>query len=429
MMTYTSLVGSRRDLVGRYIEPRLRAALQRSPVVALQGARQVGKSTLARAIVGDLGGEFVSLDDPLLRAAAERDPQAFIDRPGLLCIDEIQRVPDLLLAIKLAVDERRVAGRFLVTGSADLRRLRSVRDSLAGRIERIVLHGFTQGELERTREAFLDAALAGRLGVDWTSSLSRASYLARAGRGGFPEAVARDDEDRVAWLESYVADIVERDLPEIAGRHRLGVMPRLVSILAAGNARERNIASLARTLDIGERALPAYLELLELLYLVVRIPAWSADLGRRLIARPKLFLADPGLAAAVAGLTPERLSPRSDPRPAGALLEGFVVTELVRQSSYAEARVTLHHFRDRGGDEVDVVAEHRDGRVVAIEVKAGAAPADAVRSLVRLRDRLGERFVLGVVLSTDQHPARLGDRLLALPIEALWRDTSRRAAA
>jgi len=280
--------------------PRLLEALSDTRVVVVQGARQVGKTTLVTQVVDELGGRLVTLDDDVTRAAAQADPAGFLQQypDGLLAIDEVQRVPALVLALKVAVDRDPRPGRFLLTGSANVLRLPAMQDSLAGRAENVDLYGFSQGEIVGVRERFVDRLLAGEPLPGHTGALTRADYLSRACAGGYPQALARPQgRRRSAWFDNYLRRIVERDAPDISGLQRLSELPLLLRLLAARNAGELNLAGLANDAGIPVRTLDPYLDLLETLFLVHRLPAWSTNLSQRVVSRPKIALHDTGLAA------------------------------------------------------------------------------------------------------------------------------------
>lgn len=362
------------------------------------------------------------MDHEPTRAAARADPSGFVESThGLLVIDEVQRAPELVLAIKAAVDRDRRPGRFLLTGSANLLRLRSVEDSLAGRAETIELFGFSQGEMRGVRERFIERALAGVLPIGWTSPLTRDDYLHLACAGGYPEVVRRTVRRRGAWLNSYTNRIVGRDARDVSGLQRLGDLGVLLRLVGARNAAELNMADLAADARFPSRTLPPYLDLLESLYLIWRVPSWSTNLTKRITGRSKLVVLDSGLAAHLVNISPASMDPTRQPGPAGGLIEAFVLAELRRQLGWSADRVGIYHYRDRTGPEVDIVLEHADGRVVAVEVKATAGVRqDAFKWLARLRDRLGARFVQGIVLYAGQHALSFGDRLSAQPLSVMW---------
>ena len=372
----------------------------------------------------ELGGRVVTLDDATTREAAQADPVAFLEQnpDGLLTVDEVQRVPELIVALKLAVDRDRRPGRFLLTGSANLTKLTTVEDSLAGRIEHLELHGLSQGEISGHREQFIDRLLAGDLDVSASSALARGDYLRRAIAGGYPEALQRPEgRRRDRWLDSYVSLIVERDAPDISGLQRIRDLPLVLRVIAAQNASELNVAGLAGVTGIPASSLGPLLDLLDTLYLTQRVPAWSTNLTGRVVSRPKVALLDTGLAARLVNVSADGAGLTASPQVAGQLLEGFVAGELRRQLGWSDEAPRISHFRDRNGDEVDLVLETPDGRIAGVEVKATAmVDRNDVRSLVKMRDRLGDRFVAGVVLYSGRESAPFGDRIIALPLDTLW---------
>jgi predicted AAA+ superfamily ATPase len=397
-------------------------------VVVVQGARQVGKTTLVAHIVEQLGGRLVTLDDELSRAAAATDPGGFLRQnpDGLLVVDEVQRVPALIPALKLLVDRDPRPGRFLLTGSANLLRMPAMQDSLAGRAENVDLYGFSQGELVGVRDRFVDRALAGESWLGYNSDRTRSDYLELACAGGYPEALSRPPgRRRSAWFDNYVRRIVERDAADISALQRLAELPHLLRLLAARNMSEFNASHLAVDSGIPARSLAPYLDLLETLFLIHRLPAWSTNLSKRVVSRPKVALLDSGLAADLVNVSAAGAGVSGNPKIAGQLLEGFVAGELKRQMSWSEADARLFHYRDRDGAEVDLVVETKDGRVIAIEVKAASTvTARDVKWIAQMRDRLRGRFVAGFVLHTGSSAAPFGERITALPIDALWASTS-----
>ncbi|MFT3797748.1 ATP-binding protein [Microbacterium sp.] len=410
------------SLLPRLIMPKVEEALEDTRIVVLQGARQVGKSTLASQIVAERGGVAVTLDDPTARAFARSDPVGFVEQaPGdLLVIDELQRAPELVVALKASVDRDQRPGRFLVTGSANLLDLASTHESLAGRTERIDLYPLSQREVDRRGGSFIDAALSGETFAHHESALRREDYVDRVSAGGYPEALRRATAQRRAdWYANYVSQIVRRDAPDISGLQRLADLPRLLRLIAARMGSTMVWSSLAADAGIPRRTLDPYIALLGTLYLTHVLPAWSTNLTSREVKQPKVFLVDSGLAASLVGATAEALTPGS--ALLGPLMECFVVGELRRQQTWAAQRTTMHHYRDSRGVEVDVVLEAPDGRVVGIEVKAAATVrASDVRGLAALRDRLGDRFIAGYILYAGGAAVAAGDRIRAVPLDVLW---------
>ncbi len=411
----------------RRIEPSLRRAMDVFRVVVLHGPRQSGKTTLARQIVN--GGTFLSLDEPGLLPVALDNPTGFVTgRAKPVVIDEVQRGgDDLVRAIKIAVDEDPTPGAFLLTGSAGFLAVPVLSESLAGRAVFLDLAPFSEVEIEAAADGLLahlaDGASSGHtelLGAA-PSTVTRHEYAERICRGGYPEAVGLSDADRRLWFNAYVHTAVARDIVELTGARRSTELPRLLRAAAARTAGELVVQDLHRDLEFGSIDTTAdYLSYLEMTHLVTRLPGWSTGAATRAKRRPKLHIADTGLAATMLGMTVESLS---DPAAAqrGPLHETFAVNELRRQAAAVAPDLHFCHYRDSRGREVDLLIERPDSRLIAVEVTAGANVrlADA-KWLLWLRDLIGERFEIGLVLYTGDHPLRLADRILALPLSYLW---------
>jgi hypothetical protein len=403
------------------VTERIEAALDDTPVVAINGARQVGKTTLVEQIARMRSdATVVTLDDEVQREAAMADPRVFVDRVGLFVIDEVQRVPELLPAIKAAVDRDRRPGRFLLTGSTRLLSTVELADALAGRVELVDLWPLSAGELGGHRERFIDALLAWEPDRWHHSTLRPADYADQMLAGGYPEPQTRSGRRRSAWFTNYATTVLERMVTELANVERLEEMPRLLRLCAARTACELNVMDLASDAGLPYRTVGTYLAHLEHLFLIQRLPAWSTNLTSKVARRPKLLLADAGLAADLLGVDEAGLAAPTGP--VGQLLETFVAMELRKQLGWADKHASLFHFRDRGGAEVDLVLETRTGHVAGIEVKAtSTVRRNDFRGLRLLQERLGDRFLGGVVLHRGPDTAPFGDRLAAVPIDALWR--------
>ncbi len=412
-------------MIPRHLEPVAERMLGNFPAVVIQGARQVGKSTFAQVLMARRPHLARTLDDPGVLAAARFDPVAFVDQaPGrALVIDEIQRAPGLILALKAAIDRDRTPGRFLVTGSADLLRLERSADSLAGRAVSLDMYGLSQGEILRISDDFPSVVLASLQADRSDASLpgwSRERLVGALSRGGYPQMQQLDDDLGRTWIDSYLARIIQRDAADV---HR--VQPaRLRSVLrliAANQAGELVKARVADQASLPATTLPVYLDVLQALQLIHLVPAWTPKLTRREIARPKALVLDPALALRLARLTPGQLERVTGAEFLGGMLEGFVASELLKQQGWTATPFELQHYRDRDGREVDLILELSDGRVIAIEVKATRTPrAEHFEGLRILGERLGGGFVAGFLLHLGSAPQRFGDRLWALPVNSLW---------
>lgn len=407
------------DLLPRLAANRVREALADTRVVLLAGPRQSGKTTLAQALAGE-GRTYLTLDDATTLAAARSDPTGLVRGLETATIDEVQRAPDLLLAIKEAVDRDRRPGRFLLTGSANLMTLPRIADSLAGRMETIRLLPLAQAEIHgAVRPGFLTALFSGRvpsvgaprLGTDLVETV-----LA----GGYPEALARRNwARRQDWHLNYIEAVIGRDVRDIAQVDQMDRMPRLLRALAEHSGQLVSHSAVGAALNLNHVTTQRYTGVLEQLFLVRTLPPWHNNALSRLSKTPKLHFLDSGLLASLRNLTPERIA--ANRTPFGAVLESFVFSEILKLTSWDEDRYVLSHFRDKAMDEVDIVLENRAGQIVGLEIKAsGTVRAGDFNGLRKLRAAVGERFAFGAVLYDHDQPVPFGEDLAAVPLSALW---------
>lgn len=407
----------------RNVGDLVRSVMTDTPVTMLQGGRQTGKSTLVAEIAREAGVQVYTMDDEDLRAAALADPASFIDSlgDGLVVLDEVQRAPGLVLPIKAAVDRRRRPGRFLLTGSADLMRTPGAEDSLAGRAATVELYPFSQGELGGVRDDFVSTYLAGLQG--WSTAESRTDMVERIVAGGFPEMLTRAEvKSRGRWLDDYAARLVRRDAAELS-RTSTSNLEAVLKLLAANQAGEVVNAQLARHVGVTESVIGGYLSLLESLYLIKRIPAWSRSLMNRRIKKAKCVVVDSGLCSRLNRLgAADYVSPLGVNH-LGPALEGFVASELLRQATWSATEFTVSHYRESGRVEVDLVLELPGGRAIGVEVKATASPtARQFQGLRLLSQRLGESWAGGILFYLGTRVLPFGEGLLAVPVPALWAD-------
>ena len=402
----------------RFVEQRVREVLNDTRVALLCGPRQSGKTTLAQRIAGD-ALRFVTLDNATTLDAASRDPVGFLRGLDQAVIDEIQRAPDLILAIKTAVDADPRPGRFLLTGSANLMTLPRVADSLAGRMGIVRLLPLAQAELRDTHPSFLDRVFAGEIPTS-RNPLVGDDLTEAVIAGGYPEAIARSGwRRRQDWHLDYIEAIVQRDVRDIAQIEQLGSMPRLLSVLAEHSAQLVNYSGFGAPLGMNHVTTRKYMGVFENLFLVHALPPWYTNTLKRLTKSHKLHFLDAGLLAALRRITPDQL--RRDRTPFGPLLETFVLSELLKLATWADDRYAFSHFRDKDRNEVDIVIENGRGEIVGIEVKASATVSGRDFSgLHRLAAGAGDRFVMGLILYDHEGAVPFGGQMAAVPISALW---------
>ncbi len=410
----------------RNIEGRIREAVKETRVLLISGARQTGKTTLVQNLINSgYQADYVTLDEIDALSAAGRDPTGFIKQyTGPVVIDEIQRAPELFLPIKVEVDKNPQPGRFILTGSANVLTLPKLADTLAGRMEIISLWPLSQGEIEGIEENFIDWAFGRELKIPRSAlreEVDREELFERVMKGGYPQALGRASErSRRQWFSGYLTTLLERDVRDLSRVRDLKDFPRLLQALAARSGALLNLSDVSRAVGIQHEALRRYTALLEAMWLIVELPAWSANLGKRLVKTPKITLNDTGLLTSLLGINRERLD--REPILLGQLLESFVGMELRKQITWSETPVNMYHFRDQKGAEVDIVLEASSGEIVGIEVKATATPGISDLSGLRsLQSLAGKRFRRGFLLHTGASALRHSDEIYFLPIPFLWR--------
>jgi uncharacterized protein len=407
-------------LVERRARSVIVEALDYSRVVLVLGARQVGKSTLTKQIATvDRPATVITLDSRPAREAARADPHGFIaGLRGPVLIDEVQLAPDLLYAIKQAVDENPAPGRFLLTGSANVFTAPKIAESLAGRVRRIGLWPLAQSEVHGGVRNFVDCLFAGEPPQVSGAPVGREAFVELVAQGGFPAVRTLDERQRRHWYRDYVQGIVERDLRDIASAQKLSEMPRLIRLLATQSAKLLDYRKLASDLQISDKTVSSYVELLRTIFLVHVVPAWRPGLRSRELQAPKIYLTDTGLLAQQLGAGSRRIA--EDDQITGYALETFCGMEIVKHQSWAQEDSTLRHYRV-GDDEIDIVLEAQSGDLVAVEVKTRASVHRGDwRVIGKLRDKRSDRFRAGVVLYTGSQTVPLGDRIWAVPISGLW---------
>ncbi|MDG1738672.1 MAG: ATP-binding protein [Paracoccaceae bacterium] len=402
----------------RFAKTRIEEALSDTRVVLISGPRQSGKTTLATEIASNQT-PFLTLDDANVLRAAIDDPVGFVRGLDKAVIDEIQRAPELLLAIKQSVDGDKTPGRFLLTGSANILTIPKVSDSLAGRMEAVQLLPLSQAEILHTKSAFIDRAFAGEApSVDHV--IIGDELIENVLSGGYPEALERARWSRKQdWYHGYLDAIVQRDVRDVAQIEQLAIMPKLMSVLAEHSGQLVNYSGIGAGIALNHVTTQKYVNIFESLYLVHTLQPWFTNRLKRLTKSPKLHFCDAGLLAAMRDVSPDVV--RKDKTSFGAILETFVFSELRKIATWSEQRCTFSHFRDKDKNEVDIVLENRRGEVVGIEVKSSATvSASDFSGMRKLADACGEKFIQGVVLYDHDQVVPFRENMFAAPLSCLW---------
>ena len=408
-------------MYNRFILQPIREALEDTSVIVINGARQTGKSTLCHQLIDSqvINARMVTFDDPTTLAAAQSDPLGFLEELGdQVILDEIQRAPDLYLSIKKLVDMDRKGKRFILTGSADVMTLPKVADSLAGRIEILNLWPLSQGELTNTIPAFLSALTSQeskfkREPTPWRDLVHHIAV------GGYPEANAREKESRRSkWFESYLLAVMQKDIRDIAKIEGLTQIPNVLQLISTRVGSTINMSDIARLSGIKNTTLQRYTSLLEKVFLIVKVPAWTPNAEGQFVKSPKIYLNDTGLLCHLRGENEESLL--VDKSMAGAFMENYVVMEIIKQLSWSDQFLQVYHFSMHKGAEVVIVLEDRKKQLYGIEIKAASTLKEKdFKGLQRLSKLAKNKFKKGIVLYTGQEVLKFGDNLLAVPISNL----------
>jgi predicted AAA+ superfamily ATPase len=404
----------------RTIQPLLEDALKRSPIVLLTGARQTGKTTLVKEIGAHHNYHYITFDDIRFLSAAQSDPAGFIaGLPKPVILDEVQRVPEIFLPLKKDIDENRVPGRYLLTGSANPLMIPRLGDAFVGRMEIFTLYPLSQGELLGKKEQFIEHLLKQEIPMVQRNPIIRPELLEKIIIGGYPSVQNASAQARESWINSYINTLLQRDVQDLAQISGLSEFPQLLRLLATRTSNLLNVAELSRSSTIAISTLHRYLTLLEALFIISLITPWHANLSKRLVKAPKTSFIDTGILTFLLGIDQERLLNNS--MLVGGILENFVISELKKQISWSTHRINLFHFRTQTGIEVDAVLETSAGAVIGIEIKASdtVTPSD-FKGLKYLQEETGKNFIAGIVLYTGSESIPFGKNLYALSINSLW---------
>jgi predicted AAA+ superfamily ATPase len=384
----------------------------------VNGPRQCGKTTLVHEFASR-NRTYITLDDDTVLEAVRNDPSGFVRGLDMAIVDEVQRAPEILRAIKKSVDADRRPGRFLLAGSANVLALPQVSESLAGRMEIITLFPLGRSEILGKPPRFLENALGGKI-VKPFQIIIGDELVDAVLVGGYPEMLRRKDQKRRrAWARAYVKAIVERDIRDISDLDKLAQMPRLLQVLAHHSSQLTNFSRLGGQIGLDDKTTRKYVAILEQLFLVHRVEPWFRNQLKRLVKTPKLHFIDSGLLAVTVGATEERIG--EDRSILGPLLETYLFSEVMKQASWLDETCRLYYYRDKDQDEVDIVVESESGAIVGLEIKTGATVnAGDFRGLRKLSEASGRNFKLGLVLYDSENTVPFGDNLFAAPISCVW---------
>ena len=402
----------------RFAKSKVEDALSDTRVVLIAGPRQSGKTTLATGFASK-DVPYLTLDDTTTLRSAADDPVGFLRGFGKAVIDEIQRVPDLLLSIKTAIDDDKTPGRFLLTGSANLMTIPKVADSLAGRMEVIRLLPLSQAEIRGGMPNFIDRIFAGAPPAA-NHIIVGDELVEIVLSGGYPEALGRQKWSRKQdWYHGYLDAIIQRDIRDVAQIDQLAIMPKLFNVLAEHAGQLVNNSGIGANAGLNHVTTQKYIGVFESLYLVHTLQPWFTNRLKRLTRSPKLHFLDAGLLAAMRGITPDRI--QKDKTRFGPILETFVFSELRKMASWSGQRCSFSHYRDKDRNEVDIVLENQRGEVVGIEVKSSATVNGADFSGIRkLAAACGDKFVQGLVLYDHDQVVPFAENMFAAPLSCLW---------
>lgn len=399
-------------------------ALENNPVVFVNGARQAGKSTLVQRLAEhDFPAEYISFDNATQMAAAASSPHSFLaTRKGAVILDEVQMVPELFRELKAVVDDMRLKakaqsyGRFLLTGSANIMALPKLSDPLVGRMSVKTLYPFSACEVLAGEGDFLKRLFD----CDFVVSKKPEALITAITHASFPEISGKKSRERSEWFEGYLTTILQRDVRMLSDLEKIAMLPNLLRVLANRAGSLMNDAEIARDIALNPVTSKSYRGILQSMFLSFDVQPWFRNIGKRLVKSPKGYITDTLLLCHLLDWELEDLSVRR-PELFGHVVENFVATELVKLLSFSDLRASLLHFRTSDNKEVDFVLERPDGTLAAIEVKTSErVDARDFKGLKTLGSMVGKDFCCGIVLYAGKDVVPFGEKLYAVPFEALW---------
>lgn len=386
--------------IRRNITPIIYELLEDFRMVAINGPRQSGKTTLSKEIAKKLNMDYYTFDNEATKLTAENNPIPFIQqlskKPSV--IDEIQMVPEVISALKISVDEQNQSGMFLLTGSADLFKMSAIKESLAGRMVSVSLFPLSYFELNSCSQNMIDMLFDGELTSFEFKRLSYEKMIEQMVTGGFPSVQGKSSRSQESWFESYIEARIEKDLSLIKkiSQENKSEINKLLRILASITSNLLKYSSLSKHLNIKDMTVKSDIEILEALFLVKRLNPYFTNRGKREIKAPKIQFIDTGLVAHLVDVDAHTLIVK-EREMLGNMVENFVYAELLKHSTYAKKSTKIYHYRD-GAYEVDLVLEQKNSKIVAIEIKSSATiKTEYTRGLIQLAKNAKENFLHGYI--------------------------------
>ncbi len=417
------------NTIPRKITQKLQEALKVNPVVFLSGPRQAGKSTLVKGIAPQIGvsdqpAVYHTFDRPTEMAAAASSPEAFLTAyKGPIIIDEVQLVPQLFRPLKIVVDELReqdkanANGRFLLTGSASIKVLPELSESLVGRMSVLTLYPFaaseaTMGNADIIERIFnLDFEKLNDRGYELINVMKLATY---------PEISTKNFEDRSLWFDGYLSTILQREVLQLAVLEKISLLPVMLRILASRVGGLVNESDISRDAKLNPVTGKSYRNILKLMFLNFDIQPWSKNIGKRLVKAAKAYLTDTSMLCHLLEYDIEKII-ITKPELFGHILENFVASELTKLLSFSRTKASLYHFRTSDNKEVDFILEKTDGSIIGIEVKKSEnLTAADFKGLKELESLTPQEFKGGLVLYSGKQVVPFGKNLWAVPYCILW---------
>lgn len=387
-------------MIKRKMTKKLLKALNNFRIVMLNGPRQSGKTTLVKQIADDKQMSYITLDEPDMLEFAQSDPENFLNYYAKepLVIDEIQFAPELIAYLKIRVDESNKKGQFLLTGSADFMHMHQITESLAGRMVRYKLLPLANAEIHGK-----SINIIGKLFQNDSAQVHHKKSLKKVIdaiiQGGYPEILSINQEFRNDWFSSYIESRIQKDIQELKriSLSKLHKIKSLLQLLATYDSQILNYNTIAKKLQISNKTVLSYVELLESMYIIKTVPSYHVNTSLRVIKSPKIHFIDTGLACHLLNVNAQKLFIKKDSL-YGGLIENFVFSELYKQSTYCQSRVEIYHFRDLRKKEVDFVLENSEGGIIGIEVKAKATITKKdLKGMLELAKEAKENFINGII--------------------------------